>query len=111
MSVILPVSSQVASRQQIVLDDVPYYLLLTWNERAGAWVLGLEDRDGAPVILGRRVVLQLNLLSGYAHLPGIPTGGIFALDTAGRLSAIAREDLPSGRVALYYIPKAELDAL
>lgn len=111
MSVILPFPSNAASRQQIILDDVPYGLLLTWNERTAGWSLGLEDRDGAPVILGRRIVLQLDILSGYRHLPGIPTGGIFALDTAGKLSVISREDMPSGRVALYYIPRAELDAL
>jgi hypothetical protein len=110
MPLSLPVPDQPASRQQITLDDVPYSLVLTWNERAGAWVLGLENRDGDAVILGRRVVLQIDLFSGYRHLEGVPTGSLFALDRTGKASAISRTDLISGSVALFYYTKAEIDA-
>ena len=112
MSVIIPIPDGVASRQQVTLDDTPYNLLLTWNERAGAWTLGLEDRDGNPVIYGRRIVLQLGMLSGLHHLPGMPTGDFYALDaTGGQLKAVGREDLTGGRAVLYYIPRSEIDAL
>ncbi len=111
MSQQLPVLDKVASRQEIVLEDVPYQLLLTWNERTGGWTIGLEDRDGLPVILGRRVVLQLDIFFGYRHLPGMPTGSLFALDTTGQLTGVGREDLTSGRAVLIYYTEAEINAL
>lgn len=111
MSVLFPVPDKAASEQQITIEDVPYTLLLTWNERAGAWSFGLLDRDGLPIVYGRRVVLQLDLLSGLRHLPGLPTGGVFALDQTGKIRKLSREDLVTGRAILTYIPQAELDAL
>ncbi len=111
MSVQLPVVDKAASRQEIILEDVPYNLLLTWNERAGAWTVGLEDRDGLPIILGRRVVLQLDIFFGYRHLPGMPTGSLFAMDTTGKLTGVGREDLIAGRAVLIYYTRAEIDAL
>ena len=111
MPVLLPIPSNAASRQEIILEDVPYNLLLTWNERAGAWSVGLEDRDGTPIILGRRVVLQLDIFFGYRHLPGMPTGSLFALDSTKKLTGVGREDLTSGRAVLIYYTKAEVDAL
>lgn len=106
----IPVPKDAASREQIVLDQVPYNILLTWNERAGAWVLGLEDRDAIPLIVGRRVVLNLDLLGGYHHL-NIPTGAIFAVDPTGKLLKVGMDDLTSGRVLLIYTPKADLNVL
>lgn len=111
MSVILPTPDRPASIQLITLDEVPYGLLLTWNERAAGWVLGLQDRDSNPVILGRRVVLQLDMLQGYHHLPNVPTGGLFALSATGKLDSITKDDLAAGRILIYYIPRDELDAL
>lgn len=107
MSVVLPVPEQAASRQQIILDNIPYGLLLTWNERAGAWTLGLEDRDGAPVLYGRRIVLQVDLLFGRHHLPGIPAGSIFPLDKTGKLTGIGFDDLVLGRAVLLYYAAGE----
>ncbi len=111
MSVTLPVTEKGYSSQLITLEDIPYGLLLSWNERAQGWTLGLEDRDGAPILLGRRIVLQLDILSGYHHLPGVPAGGIFALDMTKRLKSVGREDLIQGRAKLYYLTRAEIDAL
>ena len=112
MSLVMPAPDGLASRVQITIDDTPYSLLLTWNERAGAYNLGLEDRDGAPVLYGRRIVLQLGLLAGYHHLPGVPAGDFYALDvTGGGLRSVGREDLIEGRAVLYYIPRSEIDAL
>lgn len=109
MSVNIPVPDQVASRQQITLDNVPYSVLLTWNERGQGWTFSLEDRDGLPVIYGRRVVLQIDLLYGYHHLPGVPAGALFALDQTGKLTTIGREDLILGRAVLRYFTEAESD--
>lgn len=107
MSVIIPIPDQSASRQQITLDNVPYGILLTWNERAGAWTLGLEDRDGAPVLYGRRIVLQIDLLFGHHHMPGMPAGSLFALDRTKKLTGIGREDLIVGRAYLSYYSAGE----
>ncbi len=111
MPVILAVPDLPASSQQITLDAVPYSLLLTWNERAGAWILGLLNSDGAAVLVGRRVVLDLDILSVYRYLPGVPTGGIFALDATGKIRSISRQDLILGNVVLWYYSRAELDGL
>jgi hypothetical protein len=111
MSVSIRCPDSAASRQLVTLENVPYNVLLTWNERAQGWTLGLEDRDGEPVLLGRRVVLQIDLISAFHHLPGVPTGGIFALDKTKGLRSIGREDLILGRALIYYLTRAEIDAL
>lgn len=110
MSLFLPIPDRPAFREQITLDDVPYNLLLTWNERAAGWVLGLEDRDGAPLLSGRRLVFGIDLLGGFHHLD-VPTGGLFVVVPAGQITQISREDLTSGRVLLLYTPRSELDVL
>ena len=107
----LPVANSSASRQEIIIEDVPYTLILLWNERAGAWTLGLDNRDGVSVISGRRIVLQLDMFYGYKHLTGMPNGYLYALDTTKKLKAIGREDLIAGRAILLYYTQEEYDAL
>jgi hypothetical protein len=111
MPKILPVANSSASRQEIIIEDVPYGLNLIWNERAGAWSLGLDDRDGLQILSGRRVVLQLDLFYGYRHLPGMPQGFLYALDTTNKLKSVSREDLIIGRAILQYYTQAEINAL
>jgi len=111
MPKILPVVDSPASRQEVILEDVAYGINLVWNERAGAWSFGLDDRDGQPILAGRRVVLQLDLFYGYRHLPGMPSGFLYALDTTKKLKSISRDDLILGRAVLQYYTQAEVNAL
>ncbi len=105
--VIFTIPDKPVSRQQVAIDDVPYGLLLAWNERAAGWALSLEDRDGNPLFYGRRMVLNEDLFAGYRHL-AIPAGALFACDPKGRAKIITREALISGDVELFYLTAEEV---
>lgn len=106
--VIFTIPNKPASRQQVAIDEQPFGLLLTWNERAQGWTVGLEDRDGNPVFYGRRVVLNEDLFAGLHHLGG-PEGALFAADPKGKAKTISREALIGGDVELFYLTKDELE--
>lgn len=106
--VIFTIPAKPASRQQVAIDEVPYGLLLTWNERAQGWTVGLEDRDGNPLFYGRRIVLNEDLFAGLHH-HAIPEGLLFASDPKGKAKTITREALISGDVELYYVTQAEFE--
>jgi hypothetical protein len=108
--VILPFPDKPASREIIVIDEVSYSLILTWNERSQGWTFGLEDRDGNTLISGRRIVLNIDLLGGFHHL-AIPTGPLLAIDQTGNLDSISKDDMILGRVALQYLTEAEFSGL
>jgi hypothetical protein len=111
MSVFLPVLNSYSSRQLITLDDVPLSMILTWNDRTQGWTLGFEDRDGSPVLSGRRLVLQIDLLFGMHHLPGVPAGSLFVLDLTNKLRGVGKDDLINGNAVIAYFSPGELDAI
>lgn len=82
------------------LDGRRYVLRVRWSERATAWYLDLETEDAQPIVQGRLVRLNRNLISGAVH-PDAPAGVIAALRVGESVELPSLEGLGE-TVRLYY---------
>lgn len=100
-TLVLPAHSDSAFYDfEVDLEGRTYTVELRWNARSAAWYLTLRDAAGAILVAGRKVVLGAGLL-GRSPAPGLPPGGIVAIDTSGADLDPGRNDLGT-RVALVY---------
>lgn len=94
--------------QTTELDGVEFGLRLRWNDREQRWYLDLSDVDGAPILLGVKLVANWSLLRTLADDGRRPRGELVVVDTTGegdpRLPDLGR------RVRLIYVPVAEVPA-
>lgn len=86
---------------EVDLEGRAYTVEVRWNARAGGWFLSLFDSAGAPLVMGRRVVLSANLL-GQGVNAALPPGMLLAVDTTTQDTDPGRDDLGS-RVLLAYV--------
>ena len=101
MVIVLPTRTDVPHYDfEIDLDGATYPLELRWNDRAGAWLLDVRDVLGEILLSGRRVSVDLPLL-GRIRDPRLPAGELVAVDTSGRATGPAVNEL-GGRVRLLY---------
>lgn len=90
--------------QQVVLDNVAYLIGLTWNSRAGQWILDVMQPNETPIIMGIPLVFGINLFWAYPDL-GLPNNGgtMQAVDLLGTGDQIGHDDLTNGRVFLAWV--------
>jgi hypothetical protein len=88
------------------LDEVTYFVRLSWNSHAQAWFLSLENANNDLLLSGVRIVTNALLLSQYHHLE-IPGGELIAVAVDDR-TEIGRNDLINGQVELVYMSSDEL---
>lgn len=101
----IPVLDANDSLTEIVLDDETFFLRLSWNSEGELWTLSIENAHNDAIVDGIAVVPDTPLLQRYRHLH-VPAGDLVAVSPDLR-DTIGREDLPSGDVALVYIPAQE----
>jgi hypothetical protein len=88
------------------LDGTIYRLDFDWNDRDSAWYLGVATVDGTPLVTGRKIIINLPLLSRFKD-PRLPPGVLVALDSASAAQDPDVDELGT-RVRLLYIPVAEV---
>lgn len=96
-------------RFAVTLDGVLFQLRWRWNTRAACWLVDVFDADEEPVIYGRRVSLDVDVLRQVHHLEA-PFGALIAYDTTTRQTPPGRADL-GDRVIALYLELAEVAAL
>lgn len=110
MSVVIPITPDVPHFDfQVELDGVTYTLELRWNERDAAWYLSLLTAEEDPLVMGRKVVLDVPLWSRFKD-PRVPRGLLVAVDTSQKGIDAGYDDL-GRRVQLVYTPTAEIAGL
>lgn len=92
--------------QRTTLDGREYVLGFDWNARDLSWYFSISDEDGAPILVGRKIVLDYPLLDRLVD-DRAPPGAIVALDLSGRNEPPQLDDLGT-RVILYYYDAASL---
>lgn len=55
-------------RFSIFLSGTQYNLRFTWCVPAAAWIMGVSDANGVPVLQGVPIVTGADLLAQYAYL-------------------------------------------
>ncbi len=104
----MPVGGYPNQTVQAQLGDAFYVVGWRWNARDGAWYFSLSDVDGAPIVSGVRVVLNVDLLSS-ASATGRPKGAIAVLAPSGSATEPGLTDLGT-RVKVVYVAPEEMTA-
>ncbi len=108
--IILPTEQGASSYvMRATLDGVSFGLELNWNGRVGAWYLSIYDAAGLPLLLSRKVVTNMPLLSRFRFLAGLPAGDIVAVDPSESIAYAGYEELGEKRgVTLMYVEASDL---
>lgn len=107
MAVVIPIVADVPDFDlQVELDGTTYTLEFQWNERDEGWYLTTKTAEDDIIVAGRRVVLDMPLLSRFAD-DRLPDGVLVAIDTSGTGAEPGYEDL-GRRVLLLYHPRSEI---
>lgn len=96
-----------ARSQRTSLDGVAYELTFLWNERQGAWFLSIADAEGAPILMGARILVDHPLL-GSLRDARRPPGELVALDMSDQQRDPGIDDFGT-RVMLVYLDREELN--
>lgn len=93
--------------QTVELDGVSFTFAFEWNDRNEQWSFSLYDAAGVGLVYGVSLVVGIPLLNRFPNVPGLPAGGLEAIDTSDLSADPGFEDLGS-RVQLMYWPVAEI---
>lgn len=91
---------------QVQLDNATFNLEVRWNQRSTTWYLHLNDAQGNPILMGRKICLGMPIWIRFRNA-ALPIGQLAAIDTSGQDIEPGINDL-GGRVQLVYTPAAEL---
>lgn len=96
-----------AYEQYIDIDQRTYLFKFDWNEREEFWFFSMLDHDEDPIVLGRKVVIGIDLLLGVTDARK-PAGLLIAADSTGRHQEMG---LGTTSVLISWLDQAELDEL
>lgn len=109
-AIVLPFDSADPHYTVIVqLEGVRYLFALDWNDREGAWYLGISTEEEEALLSGVRCVSDWPLLRKNTSSQ-VPPGDIVFLDSEGAGADAGRDDLGDRVVPLYY-PAADIAGL
>jgi hypothetical protein len=91
----------------VELDGATYLVELKWNEREAAWYLSIGADEDTPLVAGKKVVLNIPLISRHRD-SRLPPGALIALDTSGKDEPPGLDDL-GRRVVLTYSDEETVD--
>jgi hypothetical protein len=87
----------------VVLDDVMYFLRLSWNTEGRFWTMQIQDYSRAP-LLTIRLQTNIPLLARYA-VDGLPSGEFVVISKS---TDISQYDFADNYARLVYVSEAEL---
>jgi hypothetical protein len=103
--VVIPFLDRPAFLEEMQLDGVVLLLRFVWNSTGSYWAMDVLDVNKDPILAGIKLVLGYDLIGRYRN-PGLPGGGMFAIDPAGGLGPIAYGDFTGARgLQLVYMPR------
>ncbi len=110
MPTIIPFRNDLTNQElEVVLEDNPFNLNFTYNERFDFWTMGLLTLEGVILIDGLRLQINFPFLFQYPE-KGLPEGEFFCIDTTGKQLIPNRENMGVS-VQLYYFTREEIEAL
>lgn len=89
--------------QTIKLSGKLYKLRSRWNTVHEFWTLDIYDSNGAPLLLGQKVLFNTDILARYTNTL-LPTGKIFVIDSGDeskKIERIGRDDLGVNAFLIY----------
>ena len=107
MAIEIPFQDIASYTQQVTLDNVPYILEFSWNDRGNYWYIDISKTDQTSIITGIKLVLNYDILRQHV-MPDLPTGQLYIIDTTGDFTKIKRDDFENGRLQIVYVSKDEI---
>lgn len=92
MQVIERVENEAFWEQKVILGGVWVILEAQWNVRDEAWYMSLYKSDETPLIVGRKLTLNVDLLK-LVHDEGKPQGRLAAVAITSGVTEITRDNL------------------
>ena len=92
---------------EVKLDGIAIIITQRWNETAAVWVADIKALDDSFHVRGLALMPGTNILNGMA-IPQL--GGLFISDVHGTRTEPTYMSLGDQHI-LWYVPRAELDAL
>jgi len=90
------------------LDDLAYYLGVSWNEAGQLWTLSVRDLDRQILVSGIRIVPLYPLLK-QVRRPELPPGEIIVDCAEGY--TLKRDSFTTGVASLWYVDASDMAEL
>lgn len=98
----IPLQSGIADQTvDIVLNETPYTLRITWNERFQYWSCSLFERDGDPIVESAKMVNNTGLLKRFTD-SRLPNGDLFFVHKSGLTYRPTFDDIGGNTYGLFY---------
>lgn len=114
MTIVVPIDNKFSSfSQEVILDEIPFRFLFTFNNRFEFWSLEIQNREEATLIGSIRLVLNFGLTDQYPDRD-LPPGQLYCIDTTEKEITVERfnigqnEDGTEAPVQMLYIPENEV---
>lgn len=89
--------------QSTTLDGKDYVFRFQYNTRSGFWFMSLYDNDESPIVEGRKVVVNRDLLHGVTDARR-PVGALVCLEVHDGVDEPTRDSFGVDHVLHYYVP-------
>jgi len=88
--------------EDITLDGKPYIFEFNFNSRGDFWTLSMYDREQHPLLEGRKIVLNYELIKQFTD-ERMPPNFLFSIDPSlSNFSDLTQDDFLNGRAFLIY---------
>ena len=78
--------------QRLILAGEPFSLIANWNIRDETWDVSLFTSEGDPLIVGRKLVLNTNVLQ-QVQAEEAPKGVLLVVPVSDKTTAITRDNM------------------
>lgn len=78
--------------QRLILGGEPFSLNANWNIRDETWDISLFTSEGDPLIVGRKLVLNTNVLQ-QVHVESAPKGVLLVTPVSDKTTTITRDNM------------------
>jgi hypothetical protein len=78
--------------QRLILGGEPFILIANWNIRDETWDVSLFTSDESPLIVGRKLVLNTNVLQ-QIQAESAPKGTLLVVPVSDRTTFITRDNM------------------
>lgn len=78
--------------QRVILGKEPFTLISNWNVRDETWDVSLFTSEGDPLIVGRKLVLNTNILE-QVQLETAPKGLLLVVPVSSKTTSITRDNM------------------
>lgn len=79
-------------QQRVLLDGEAFSLISNWNIRDETWDVSLFTSEGDPLIVGRKLVLNTNVLA-QVQVESAPKGELLVVPISDKTTNITRDNM------------------